>query len=868
MPSRRNRSWTAAAAPTSPSIPRRCRSGLAALLALVSVAFGMIWVPNAVNAQAADLLELSTTVYVGHDAGAGCPGDDGVVAVAHTPVTWCFEVHNGSDTHLAEVTLDAVGLDIDETDVSVVGGGSVTDALALVAPGADVQLYFESEVTSSLLAVATVTGAPADQAGDPIGGSDPLTAVDGAGVALTGLTLDKTVYAGHDAGAGCPGGEQVVGEVDDPITYCFEVTNSGDTTLAPVTLEDADLGLTDADMTVLSGDLASMAPGDIAVLSTESTIDGDLTNTATVEGTAVDAGGDPITVDSGPVVAEDTARVDEGGSELTLDKTVYRGHDAGAGCPGEESVDAVHEGAVTYCFEVTNSGDTTLAPVTLEDADLGLTDADMTVLSGDLASMAPGDIAVLYTESTVDGDLTNTAAAEGTVVDDDGDPVADADPVADDDTAEVREVVAGLSLLTEVLDPYTDTYLDADADEGTAGTNDPRAAVLAAGDTASFRLSVTNASDVDLVEVTVDAPQCDEPPAYVDGDEGETSVLEPEEQWQFSCEVTEVEQGFLLEAVAEAEVADEPDAEAPDGAGKAEFAEVQVAGVAIETRVQDPATGEFGDTAVIDAGDDAMFRVVVHNTGEVALGDLVVTDEEVPDCARELDEVLPAGESLAAYECTATVVEGGFVNTSLVSGTPVDDEGEQVAEPVTAEASAVVTTATAAAADLDIDKSLSTYDPSSQTAIWDIVVVNIGAAPATEPIVVIDELPAELELIQIDGDGWICQVASARVRCATEADLDPGAAAAPLRLDTQVSAPANSAVTNVAYVESGDESAARDDAVLSVAASTSDTVDVDDRPLPGGSLPRTGAIAVGGLIALGSVLLGAGSLLTSASRRR
>lgn len=851
-----------------PEILGRPRRAGSALLAVAILGLSAFWSPISVSAQvAAQPLTLSTTVYAGRDGGAGCPGDERVDAVASTAVTWCFDLHNASGFDLADVSLAATGLDIDETDLSPVGGGSVTDALALLPNGDDLHLYYESEMASSLLTVTTATGLPADQVGDPVPGADPVVAEDGAGVALTSVAVEKTVYSGHDAGARCPGDEQVVGDVEEEITFCFSVANVGDTTLAPVTVDDLQLGLSHTDMTVLSGDLSSMAPGDTAVLYVESTIEGDQTNTVIVNGTAVDDGGDPIVVDGGPVTAEDTARVDEGGPALSFDKGVYRSHDGGSGCPGEELVKAVHDAAVTYCFSVVNSGDATLAPVTVDDPELGLTQTDMTVLSGDLSSMAPGDTAVLYLESTVDGDLTNTATVEGTVVDDAGDPVPGVDPVVLEDTAEVQEVTAALSLATEVLDPYTDAYVDADADAGTAGSNDGQPATLAMGATATFRFTVTNESDVDLSEVTVDAPQCDESPAYLDGDEGESDVLEPDEVWQFGCDVGDVQQGFTLLATADAVVDGDPDALAPDGAGKAEYAQVQVAAVGIETKVQDPDTGDFGDTAVLDTGSDAVFQVVVHNLGDAPLGEVVVDDEEAPECAHAIDGVLAAGESTAAYECTESAVDGGFVNATTVRAVPVDDEGDQVADPVTAEASAVVTNASAATAELAIDKSLAAAEPGGGSATWQITVSNNGALDATEPLVVVDEMPVELELISATGSDWVCQEVPAGVRCATDADLAPGAAAAPLILDTRVTAAAGTTVANVAYIEGTDGPVASDDAVLSVSGTNGAPTDTAGQT-PSGTLPRTGAAALLGLVALGALLVGTGSLLTTASRRR
>ncbi|HMQ28604.1 MAG TPA: hypothetical protein PKA98_21640, partial [Acidimicrobiales bacterium] len=80
------------------------------------------------------------------------------------------------------------------------------------------------------------------------------------------ISVDKTVYRGHDDGAGCAGEEQVLGVNGDPVTWCFLVTNTGETTLSPVTLDDGPLGIDDTDMDVLVGDLSSLAPGGTATL--------------------------------------------------------------------------------------------------------------------------------------------------------------------------------------------------------------------------------------------------------------------------------------------------------------------------------------------------------------------------------------------------------------------------------------------------------------------------------------------------------------------------------------------------------------------------------------------------------------------------
>jgi len=46
------------------------------------------------------------------------------------------------------------------------------------------------------------------------------------------------------------------------------------------------------------------------------------------------------------------------GPSIELEKTVYTGHDSGTSCPGVELAQAVTGADVTYCFVITNNGET------------------------------------------------------------------------------------------------------------------------------------------------------------------------------------------------------------------------------------------------------------------------------------------------------------------------------------------------------------------------------------------------------------------------------------------------------------------------------------------------------------------------------
>src|SRR5690606_32234687 len=170
----------------------------------------------------------------------------------------------------------------------------------------------------------------------------------------------------------------------------------------------------DGDMVLAGGSLADLGPGDSAVLYVDSTIGGDLVNTVTAEGTPADAGGDPYP-GLDPATASDTAEVRAVDPGITVEKTVYDGQDAGAGCPGGESVAGVTGGEVTWCFVVTNTGDTRLAPVELDDDLLGVDGTDVTLVGG--GAMPPaldaGQSVTVYFEGVTDGALENAGGGAG-----------------------------------------------------------------------------------------------------------------------------------------------------------------------------------------------------------------------------------------------------------------------------------------------------------------------------------------------------------------------------------------------------------------------------------------------------------------------
>jgi hypothetical protein len=248
------------------------------------------------------------------------------------------------------------------------------------------------------------------------------------------IDLQKTVYLGHDDGAGCPGQEVVIGLLNTPVTYCFAITNTGDAHLDLLALADADLGLNLADLLPLQGTLP-LPPNGTALFAYEGTLTGPLLNTATVVGRPVDEEGRRI-ANAPDVEDSDTARVEPLAPAIQISKTVYSGTGDDTRCPGMERLETLPNRAVTYCFQITNTGNTFLDSIVVTDTTLGLDLTDLTPISG-RTPLAPGESLTYRYPTTATVNLFNTAATSGNPTDAQGNDLPNAPNPTDDDTAQV-----------------------------------------------------------------------------------------------------------------------------------------------------------------------------------------------------------------------------------------------------------------------------------------------------------------------------------------------------------------------------------------------------------------------------------------------
>jgi uncharacterized repeat protein (TIGR01451 family) len=436
--------------------------------------------------------------------------NDNGVTDAGDVIRYAFAVSNLGNVTLAPVTLTDIG--------AVVSGGPIES----LDPGDTDDTTFTAEHVLTLAEVnsgtyenqATVTGVtPTDKetSTETKTPTDPTVPVDPTNPVIPGPTVLPIVEA--------PGLSAVksiseivdtndngVTDTGDVIRYAFSVTNTGNVTLAPVSLTDngavvsggpiasLDPGITD-DTTFTAEHVLTLADVDSGMYENQATVTG-VTPTDKETSTETRTPTDPtVPVDpTNPVIPGPTVLPIVEAPGIAAVKSIASITDANA-----NSVTDAGD-VINYVFAVTNTGNVTLTQITVTD--LAATVGDKTI-----AVLVPGatdstTLTAIHTLTLADvnaGRFENRATVTGTAPS--GETVSAQTSTPTDPTLPVdpsNPVIPGPTVLPVAEAPRlsvvkTATALnDLDSSDGSS-----------VGDTIQFSIVVTNIGNVTLTQVTV-----------------------------------------------------------------------------------------------------------------------------------------------------------------------------------------------------------------------------------------------------------------------------------------------------------------------------------------------------------------------------
>jgi uncharacterized repeat protein (TIGR01451 family) len=296
---------------------------------------------------------IENKVYLGWDNGAKCGTiftSEYVEDVMRGKVTYCFEVQNTGKAHLGSIVVSNADLSYSQPISGLV-----------LAPREKRMVYTNMEITVPLTNKAVVVANPVTPTGEDIPGIDDVTATDPSQVGVIqfkpSIYISNTVYADtrSDNGAACARAPSNIIRVSAsvgapvpapnepqelvkvlfglPVTYCFIVTNTGDTHLNSVVVRDELLGIT----RVVPGILA---PGANFSFFFPSTATSELINVAEATGNPVFSDGRTIP-GLEPVQSVDPSAVGiaETNANIKVENKVYLGFNKGASCATTTAVE-------------------------------------------------------------------------------------------------------------------------------------------------------------------------------------------------------------------------------------------------------------------------------------------------------------------------------------------------------------------------------------------------------------------------------------------------------------------------------------------------------------------------------------------------
>ena len=499
---------------------------------------------------------------------------------------------------------------------------------------------------------ATATGT--DLQGDSA--TSPPSTVSTSSLPNPAVSVDKRATV-------TPTSDQTAVKVGDTIQYSYVVTNIGNVSLASVAVSDPVAGTVTCPIPAAPG----LAPGQTETCTadhpytvTQADVDnGAVTDTATATGT--DTHGN-TSAPSNPSTATVLAVLGDPSVSIAKAATVSPSADQTAVKAGD---------TIQYSYKVTNTGNTTLTSVAVNDPTAGNvtcpTPADPGLAPG-ASETCTADSPYTVTQSDVDaGGVTDSATATG--VDTQG---AQSDPSAASKVTVPAVAAAPSVSLTKnaTVDPSTDQN------------------AVQVGDRISYSYTVTNTGNVTLTSVAVSDPSagnvtCPTPAAPGLGPgKPETCIADnPHVVTQ-----ADVDNGGVTDA-ATATGTDTLGGQSPSSSPARHTVPATPATPLVS--IQKFANAANGDTNPITTGEQIQYSYLVTNTGNVDLTTLSVSDNKVSsvNCPTPAPPGLPPGDfetCTGTYTASATdAADNNVTNTATATGSDAAGATSPNSAPVT-----------------------------------------------------------------------------------------------------------------------------------------------------------------------------------------
>ena len=223
-------------------------------------------------------------------------------------------------------------------------------------------------------------------------------------------------------------------QVGETVTYTFTVTNTGNATVSNIVIDDAFLELTG-----LSIDPSTLAPGEVGVATANYTIKQEDIEVGFITNSALATGQDPYgedvtdTSDNGDETVDD-----DGDGDPTNDPTVTNTPGLTGlsvykyGTWNDEDGDGLPEvgETITYTFTVRNTGETAIFDIVIDDPLVTVTGGPIDLAAGAIDTETFSAIYVITQEDIESAGVTNQAIGSGVLTN--GDVIEDLSDNGDD----------------------------------------------------------------------------------------------------------------------------------------------------------------------------------------------------------------------------------------------------------------------------------------------------------------------------------------------------------------------------------------------------------------------------------------------------